>query len=105
MSGQLDSLVIPVPEIGPGGVLRAMRSQFGNYFDFELRGSSEHEGGGKVIALLSGYAARVQLQESSTAAGIFLVVGNTSVFLPPESGQLLADFLGIPLETKQQGDG
>ena len=105
MSGQADSLEIPVPAVGPGGVLRAVRSEYGNYYDFELRGSPEHEGGGRVIALLSGYAARVQLQESSTVAGIFLVVGNTSVFLPLESGQLLADFLGVPLETKQQGEG
>lgn len=104
MSGHTDSLEIPVPAVGPGGVLRAVRSEYGNYYDFELRGSPEHGGSDNIVALLSGYAARLQV--SHAAGGTLLVVGNTSVLLPRESGQQLADFLGVPLETKPQtGEG
>ncbi|MBH1829243.1 hypothetical protein I5W35_19235 [Stenotrophomonas maltophilia] len=104
MSDQANSLEIPVPTVGPGGVLRAVRSEYGNYYDFELRGSPEHGGSDNIVALLSGYAARLQV--SHAAGGTLLVVGNTSVLLPRESGQQLADFLGVPLETKQQtGEG
>lgn len=104
MSGQADSLEIPVPAVGPGGVLRAVRSEYGNYYDFELRGSPEHGGSDNIVALVAGYAARLQV--SHAAGGTLLAVGNTSVLLPRESGQQLADFLGVPLETKQQtGEG
>lgn len=106
MSGRPSDLEIPVPAMGPGGMLHVTRSEYGDYFDFALVGAQD------LVALLPGYAARLSVQLSSSviegaAVGYtLLVVGSSSVYLPLDSGRLLAEFLGVPLETKQQtGEG
>ncbi|MFC3715184.1 hypothetical protein ACFONC_03340 [Luteimonas soli] len=88
-------------------MLRAARSQYGDYFDFELlaaptKGVGELLGA-RTIALVSGYACRTQLLVHGDEAQIddaMLVVGNTTLFLPVEHGAALAAFLGIELQRR-----
>lgn len=116
MTGQADHIEVPLPMIGPRAVLRAERSQYGDYFDFEVR-NGPAEGvaqdvaaliGASAIASIAGYACRARivavefgtLDDGSTLGGALLVVGNTTVLLPLEHGPDLAMFLGIELERK-----
>jgi hypothetical protein len=112
MNGRADHFEVPVLSAWPGAVLRAKRSQYGDYFDFELRAVSI-EGGGDVlgpqpVVHVSGYASRTQVvalevgeSESGTELGsAVLIVGNTRMFLLIEHGQTLATFLGVELERK-----
>lgn len=102
MSDRPSDLEIPVPAMGLGGMFHVTRSEFGDYCDFALVGA------GDLVVLLPGYAARLSVESVSSAieGGLvgytLLIVGSTCVYLPLESGQLLADFLGVPLETKQK---
>lgn len=109
MTDQLDRIDVPAPSIGPGALLRVERSQYGDYFDFELLGvPSKVLGdveGARVVATISGYACRTRLivveavdRDDKPAGTAMLVVGNTTVFLPVEHGAELATFLGIELE-------
>lgn len=106
MTGRPDHIEVPVPSIGPGGSLRAARSRYGDYFDFELLGAAQEPGDYSLVSAISGYACRTRLLLESGVnedGGIafdyaLLVVGNTTVFLPAEQGEALAEFLSIELE-------
>lgn len=113
MSGQADKLEIPVPMLGPEGVLRVTRSQYGDYCDFELHGSGPPltVGSNNLVSVVYGYAARLRVrsviyQVNGDDVGYALLnVGNTTFFLPLDSGQLLSEFLGIPLESERPQEG
>lgn len=93
---------LEVPAIGPGGVLRVSWNEYGDYCNFQLVRSSDD--GEQLAATLFGYAVRIAVATHGDDPEIgftSLVVGNASVFLPWDSGQLLAEFLGVPLEKKQ----
>lgn len=100
MSGRAAELEIPIPAMGPGGMLCITRSRYGDYCDFALVGPLD------LIAMLPGYAARLSVHrvsgavEGKTVGYTQLAVGSTNLYLPLDCGQTLADFLGIPLEAK-----
>lgn len=113
MTGRADHMEVPLPSIGSGGVLRIERSQYGDYFDFQLEvkpsdanGVRERLGTESVaLALVSGYACRTRLivmegvgANDEPMGAATLIVGNTTLFLPFEQSQALAEFLGVELE-------
>lgn len=116
MSVQANHIEVPLAMTGLNAVLRAERSEYGDYFDFEVRYvPSEEIGkelaavlGSQAIALIAGYACKPRLvpaefgalDDGSPSGSALLIVGNTTVLLPLEHGPALATFLGIELERK-----
>lgn len=102
---------LELPLIGTGVVLRVEKSQYGDYFDFELRAVPPAAAEGAIradsasVAVVSGYASIIKLVETgrgvSPASAAILIVGNTSIFLPLEHCHALAKFLGVDLEKNQ----
>lgn len=89
MTDQADQLQVPTSTAGC--CLLAVRSQYGDYFDFELLWPSSINTA--VVGVISGYACSTRIY--SRPDGSILTVGNTSVFLPTEQAKQLAAFLGI----------
>lgn len=113
MTGQANHIEVPLPVIGPGAVLRAQRSQYGDYFDFRVEVKAPDPSGIRAsmgaevasIAVVSGYACKTRLivmdgvgADDEPIGAATLLVGNTTLFPPLEQAQALAAFLGIELE-------
>lgn len=115
MTGQADHIEVPLSLGGQRVVLRAERSEYGDYFDFyllvrqpdplEIRASLRTEW--TSIAHVSGYACKTQLivmegigPDDEPFGSATLIVGNATLCASFEHAQALASFLGVELERK-----